>query len=145
MTNDDIFIIDDLLRKITNKYESIESKSRAFKHLKDLTITEIKTIYAIGDDRPKTMKEIARELNVSVSTPTTTIDRLIDKKYVDRYTGTEDRRQVLVKLTKEGIRILKEIRRIKIETTEFILRVLTYDELEFMKEILVKVNAGLQV
>ncbi len=142
---DDIYLLDNLIRSIVRKYEMIESKNRAFRHLTALTITEIKTIYAIGDEEPKTMKEIARALDVSVSTPTTTINRLIDKDYVNRFTGVEDRRQVLVELTKEGRKILKEIRRIKIETTEFVLRMLDEGEINSLKKILQKVDANLHV
>lgn len=142
---EDIYILDNLIRSIVKKYEMIESKNRAFRHLTALTITEIKTIYAIGDKGPKTMKEIAEYLDVSVSTPTTTINRLIKKKYVSRFTGVEDRRQVLVKLTKEGRRILREIERIKIQTTELVFRMLDESEIEALKNILTKVDANMQV
>lgn len=142
---EDIYVVDNLIRNIVKKYEMIESKNRAFRHLTALTITEIKTIYAIGNDEPKTMKEIAETLDVSVSTPTTTINRLIKKRYATRFTGVEDRRQVLVKLTNEGKRMYEEIQRIKIETTEFVLRMLNQTELEFLRNILEKVNTNLQV
>ncbi|HHW71148.1 MAG TPA: MarR family transcriptional regulator [Clostridiales bacterium] len=142
---EDIYVVDNLIRNIVKKYEMIESKNRAFRHLTALTITEIKTIYAIGNDEPKTMKEIAETLDVSVSTPTTTINRLIKKRYATRFTGVEDRRQVLVKLTNEGKRMYEEIQRIKIETTEFVLRMLNQTELESLRNILEKVNTNLQV
>lgn len=142
---EDIYVVDNLIRNIVKKYEMIESKNRAFRHLTALTITEIKTIYAIGNDEPKTMKEIAETLDVSVSTPTTTINRLIKKRYATRFTGVEDRRQVLVKLTNEGKRMYEEIQRIKIETTEFVLRMLNQTELESLRNILEKLNTNLQV
>lgn len=142
---EDIYVLDNLIRSIVKKYEMIESKNRAFRHLTALTITEIKTIHAIGDEGAKTMKEIAEDLDVSVSTPTTTINRLIDKKYVNRFTGVEDRRQVLVELTQEGRRILGEVERIKIETTELVLRMLDESEIRSLRSILEKVDANMQI
>lgn len=140
LNNDLLYEINELLRKNIYKYERLEMKSRALRALAELTLTEIKTIYVIGDKSSVNMKEIAEALDVSVSTPTTTIDRLIKKGCVKRYTGIEDRRNVFVKLTERGKELYKEIVKIKLETTRILLEALSNSEIAFLNEILVKLD-----
>ena len=59
-------------------------------------------IEAIGCDREMTMTEVARDLEITVGTLTTAINRLIKKEYVERRRIEEDRRVVLIKLTGKG-------------------------------------------
>ena len=70
--------------------------------LSDISITEIHTIEAIGAYSETSMSEIAQKLKITVSTLTTAINKLIKKGYVERKRIEEDRRVVLVKLTKRG-------------------------------------------
>nr|WP_242693943.1 MarR family transcriptional regulator [Proteiniclasticum aestuarii] len=69
----------------------------------DLTITEMHTIHAVGDERPRTMTEISRDLNVTMGTLTTGVDKLIKKGYLVRKRTEEDKRVVLVELTDKGL------------------------------------------
>lgn len=140
MNNDLLYEINELLRENIYKYEQLELKSRALRALGELTLTEIKTIYVIGDESSANMKEIAEALDVSVSTPTTTIDRLIKKGCVKRYTGIEDRRNVFVQLTEKGKELYREIVKIKLETTRILLEALSNSEIEFLMEILIKLD-----
>lgn len=50
----------------------------------------------------KTMSEVAQNLKITVGTLTTAINKLIKKGYVERKRIEEDRRVVLIKLTKKG-------------------------------------------
>ena len=95
-------VINELLVQLFNDVLQIEEQSLKNGILSDLSITELHTIEAIGMYSEKTMSEIAQKLKITVSTLTTAINRLIKKGYVERKRIEEDRRVVLVKLTKSG-------------------------------------------
>ena len=95
-------ILNELLVKMFNDILKIEEKELRTGEFEDLTITEMHIIEAIGIEREKTMSEIANELDITVGTLTTAINRLIKKEYVERRRIEEDRRVVLVMLTDNG-------------------------------------------
>ena len=104
MKNDDVRIVTALFDEMNNKLMKT-SQETLLKIYKNLTIAEANAIYAIGPDGPKTMKQIAETLGVAVSTPTRTIDRLLEKEFVNRTVGKKNRRQLLIELTPKGKRI----------------------------------------
>lgn len=73
----------------------------------DLTITEIHTIAAISYDRARNMSEIAKDLQITMGTLTTAVDKLIKKGYALRQRSEEDKRVVLVELTDKGMEAKK--------------------------------------
>jgi len=82
-----------------NRIEEYAIKTGVFK---DLSITEIHTLEAVGLYGSKTMSEIASELEITMGTLTTAIDKLIKKGYVERKRSNIDRRIVNVSLTNKG-------------------------------------------
>ena len=73
----------------------------------DLSITEIHTINAISTDRARNMSEIAKDLQITMGTLTTAVDKLIKKGYALRNRSEEDKRVVLVELTDKGIKAIE--------------------------------------
>lgn len=95
-------IINLLLVELFNDVLKIEEQSLKDGPISDLSITEIHTLEAIGMYDEKTMSEVAQNLKITVGTLTTAINKLIKKGYVERKRIEEDRRVVLIKLTKKG-------------------------------------------
>lgn len=95
-------VINELLVDIFNDILAIEQNALQESELKDVSITEIHTINAIGMYTQKTMSEVASELEITMGTLTTAINNLVKKGYVERCRTEEDRRVVLVKLTRKG-------------------------------------------
>ena len=95
-------MINELFVQLFNDVLQIEEQSLKNGVLSDLSITEVHTIDAIGMYTERTMSEVAQKLKITVSTLTTAINKLIKKEYVERKRIEEDRRVVLVKLTKKG-------------------------------------------
>lgn len=95
-------MINELLVQLFNDVLQIEEKSLKEGILSDISITEIHTLEAIGMYSERTMSEVAQKLKITVSTLTTAINKLINKGYVERKRIEEDRRVVLIKLTKRG-------------------------------------------
>lgn len=106
-----------------------ETKNRlANTPLDDLALAEIKIMDAIGLEGEKTIKEIAEYLNVALSTPTKTMDRLVAKGYIIRETSSDDRRMVVSRLTEGGKNALLQISQIRQENIFYLLNKLTDEE-----------------
>jgi DNA-binding MarR family transcriptional regulator len=82
-----------------NRIEEYSIKKGAFS---DLSITEIHTVEAVGLYGSKTMSEVSAELEITMGTLTTAVDKLIKKGYVERSRSETDRRIVNINLTKRG-------------------------------------------
>lgn len=95
-------IINELLVTLFNDILEIEEKALKQGELNDLSVTEIHTIEAIGMYKPRTMTEVANDLGITVGTLTTAITKLVKKGYVERTRGEEDRRAVMIALTRKG-------------------------------------------
>lgn len=94
--------LNSLLVQLFNDILHIEEKVLKSSEIKDLSITEIHTIDAIGTKGNRTMGQIAHDLRITVGTLTSAINRLIKKGYAERARTEQDRRVVLVSLTEKG-------------------------------------------
>ncbi|WP_315077351.1 MarR family transcriptional regulator [uncultured Clostridium sp.] len=95
-------IVNEILVELFNDILQIEEQTIKEGIISDLSITEIHTIEAIGMYKKRTMSEVAQDLKITVGTLTTAINKLIKKGYVERSRIEEDRRVVLIALTKKG-------------------------------------------
>ncbi len=95
-------IINEIVVELLKNILTIEERSLRNRGIKNLSMTEIHTIEAIGKSYTKTMSEIAESLNITMGTLTTSINRLENKEYVCRSKDVNDRRVVLVNLTNKG-------------------------------------------
>ncbi|MDR0298328.1 MAG: MarR family transcriptional regulator [Streptococcaceae bacterium] len=94
------------LTKIFNNVLVIEEQALKNSKFKDVSIKEMHTLDAIGDnprDRGATVSEIAGELMLTLSTITISLNRLERKGYVVRHRSASDKRVVYVSLTKKGM------------------------------------------
>ena len=95
-------VINELLVRLFNDIINIEEANLRNGEISDLSVTELHTIEAIGINSERTMSEVAVDLNITVGTLTTAINKLIKKGYVERKRIEEDRRVVLINLTEKG-------------------------------------------
>ena len=100
--------LNDILVSLFNNVLKIEEDAIKNSSRHNLSITEIHTLAAIGPGKAKTMTQVAASLKISVSTLTSAINKLVNKKYVNRYRVPEDRRIVKIELTEDGIDAVKE-------------------------------------
>lgn len=99
-------VLNDLLVDLFRDILQIEEKTLKDQG-SDLTITEIHTIHAISYDRARNMSEIAKDLQITMGTLTTAVDKLIKKGYALRKRSEDDKRVVLVELTDKGLEAKK--------------------------------------
>ncbi|MBN4064840.1 MarR family transcriptional regulator [Dehalococcoides mccartyi] len=76
----------------------------------DLTIPQLKVMYLIADLKSAQMNVIAREMDVTVSTCTHLIDKLVASGHVVRGQDPDDRRVVLCSLSDSGNESLDKLR-----------------------------------
>ena len=100
-------VLNMLLVRQFNDILKIEGKVLKEGEFNDLSVTEMHIIEAIGIDRELTMSEVANDLDITVGTLTTAINKLIKKEYVERRRIEEDRRVVLIMLTEKGKEVYK--------------------------------------
>lgn len=96
-------ILNHLLVNVFNKILRIEEKMIRENSNLDLTVTEMHTLDAIGPDYGGNMTEIAEKLSITVGTLTSSINRLLNKGYVERIRDEDDRRVVRVVLSPKGV------------------------------------------
>ncbi|WP_346886239.1 MarR family transcriptional regulator [Clostridium sp. UBA4395] len=139
--NSNKYVLNELLVTIFNDILEIEQTALQEGVLKDLSVTEIHTIEAIGMYHPRTMTEVANDLNITVGTLTTAITKLVKKGYVERTRGEEDRRSVMIALTRKGklaYRVHEKFHQDMISET---IKGLTDEEEEVLIKSLEKVNS----
>ncbi|WP_287826144.1 MarR family transcriptional regulator [Clostridium sp.] len=95
-------VMNELMVDIFNGILTIEQTALKEGSFKDISVTEMHTIEAIGMYVPKTMSKVALDLGITVGTLTTAISNLVKKGYVERKRSEEDRRVVKIALTRKG-------------------------------------------
>lgn len=94
-------VVNELLVELFNEILTIEKAALHDSPFKDLSITEMHVIEAIGLSS-RTMTDVADQIGITVGTLTTSINRLVKKEYVTRRRSEEDRRYVEIELTHKG-------------------------------------------
>ena len=95
-------VLHDILVKLFQEILDIESKALITSEFKDISVNDMHIIEAIGEREPKNMSSVAKIMSVTVGTLTIAINSLVKKGYVHRERSEEDRRVVLISLTKKG-------------------------------------------
>ena len=96
------------MRNLFGLVHRLEDEAVKASEFSDLSRAEISAIMAIGTGRPKTMTHVANILEISVSTLTTTINKLVKKGYVERLRDDKDRRIVKIGLSDRGVAAARE-------------------------------------
>ena len=99
--------LDELLSGTFNAILRTEEKSLQNKLTEGLTITEIHTIVAVGLHETNPMNVVAARLGVTLATLTTAVNKLVDKGFLTRTRSEDDRRKVLISLTKRGKQVYR--------------------------------------
>lgn len=96
-----------ILVKMFNDILKIEEQVLINEEYKDISITDMHIIEAIGYDSSRNMTSVAKDLGITVGTLTIAINNLVKKDYVKRTRSQKDRRVVLICLTPKGQKAYK--------------------------------------
>lgn len=136
--------INKMLVEVYDDVNHIEEYSIRKGAFSDLSITEIHTIEAVGLYGSKNMSEIATELEITMGTLTTAVDKLIKKDYMERNRSNTDRRIVNITLTKRGKLAYRIHEKFHLDMVEAIMGDFTIEEEEVLLTALSKLNRHLK-
>ena len=94
----------EVLVKLFNDIMNIEAKAIITPEFRDITNNDMHIIEAIWLGQGNNMSTIAKKLNITVGSLTTSMNSLVKKKYTERIRSEEDRRVVYIRLTEKGIK-----------------------------------------
>jgi len=109
-----------------------------------VTQTQFLVLVAIRAYGRCTMSALAKSLHVSMPTVTGIVDRLVRDGHVRRLPSSEDRRQVIVELTRSGQAFFEQFAAIVRRRWEEVLRSLAPRELEAFYHVVTKLREQLQ-
>jgi len=108
----DVNTLSDLFFEFESKLQFFERKFLKEYGIDDVTTNEVKVLYMIGMTNSKSMSEIADKLKVTHGTLSITVNSLVKKGYVIRNRHKQDRRIIILYLTKKSLRVIKLYARI---------------------------------
>jgi len=75
----------------------------------DLTYNQYKTLLTIADRGECSLGDLGRELEVAMSSASQMVDRLVGQGLVHREQDADNRRQVVIRLTRRGEGVIAEL------------------------------------
>lgn len=135
-----IKVLNELLVYTFNDILEIEQKALQAGSFSDISVTEIHTIQAIGMYKPRTMTEVAGDLNITLGTLTAAINNLVKKGYVERKRSETDRRIVNIQLTKKGKLAYRVHEKFHVDMVKATIEGLTEEEEKVLVKSLGKLN-----
>lgn len=106
--------------------------------------TEIFSILYLDKRKEVTITELVEYINVPMSTATGIVDRLVRKGYIARERSDTDRRIVVLRLTEEGFKLIKNLKDMIYKYLDMILTGLTDEEKQFLGRIALKIVNNLE-
>ncbi len=120
--------LNSILVTLFNDIMNIEEKALITDKFKDISVTDMHIIEAIGIDEPRTMSIISKALGVTMGTLTVGINGLVKKGYVIRTRGEKDRRIVYASLTDKGLAAYNHHKKFHEDMINYITEDLSEDE-----------------
>ena len=142
--NEKLVLINKMLVEVYDDVNRIEEYSIKKGEFKDLSITEIHTIEAVGLYGAKTMSEVAAALEITMGTLTTAVDKLIKKGYLERSRSSSDRRIVNINLTLRGKLAYRIHEKFHLDMVKAIMMDFSPEEEEILLNALSKLNKHLK-
>lgn len=105
-----------------------------------LTVPQFLTLDLLSTYSSMRMKDIAKELNISLPAATGMVDRLHRMGMVKRIFDERDRRVIRIILTPKGSKVLEDVRKNRRKVIEEVFSNLTYIERENYLNILKKIK-----
>ena len=131
--------INDILINLFNDILKLEEEAIITDEFKDITNNDMHIIEAVGLSGENTMSVVAKKLGITAGSLTTSVNSLVNKKYVTRQRSEEDRRVVFLKLTEKGKRAYEHHREYHRQMTEAVISRLDENEVP----VLIKTLTGL--
>lgn len=131
--------INDILVHLFNEIWKLEEEAIITDEYKDISNNDMHIIEAIGQGDDSTMSAVAKKLKITAGSLTTSINSLVNKKYVIRERSDSDRRVVYVRLSEKGRRAYLHHEDFHMQMTDAVIQSLDENEIP----VLIKTLKGL--
>lgn len=132
--------LNEVLVRLFRDINALEERAVRTEEYQDMTSNDMHVMEAIGPEGTKNMTSVARELEVTTGTLTISVNSLVKKGYVNRTRSEEDRRVVLVSLSKKGQKAYLHHRKFHEEMIDAVLKDLTEEEQGALENALLKLT-----
>ena len=120
--------INDVLVNLFYEIIGVEKRALITGEFTDISVNDMHIIEAIGLGAGNNMSTIAKKLDITVGSLTTSMNGLVQKQYADRVRSEIDRRIVNIQLTEKGERAYRHHAAFHMEMTEAALATLSDEE-----------------
>lgn len=123
---------------------SIELKKSFSRHLGPLGLkaVEFSILVLVASNPEVNQKQLGQALDVSAPNMAITLDRMVERGWVERVRSTKDRRSMLIHLTPAGRELVARAEKIAATMENGVLKVLSPAERALLIELLLKVAWG---
>jgi DNA-binding MarR family transcriptional regulator len=123
---------------------SVELKKLFTRHMGPLQLkaVEFSILVLVASNEQVNQKQLGQALDVSPPNLAVTLDRMVERGWVERVRSTEDRRSQIVVLTKAGQQLVARAEKIASTMENEALQVLSPAERLLLLELLLKVSRG---
>jgi DNA-binding MarR family transcriptional regulator len=94
------------LQDLLQQWRELMSAARPRWSAADLTFTQLRGLSVLARRQPLRMSDLAEALGMTAASASALIDRMVQRGFVTRRSDPDDRRTVLVELSRRGQRIL---------------------------------------
>ncbi len=128
--------INNLMVHLFNDILKLEENAVITEEFKDLTNNDMHIIEAVGLGDGSNMSMIARKLGITVGSLTTSMNSLVNKKYVVRERSEADRRIVYIRLTPKGEKAYRHHEEFHKKMVESVVEKLSEEEVKALSKAL---------
>lgn len=121
--------INDILVHLFNEIWELEEDAIITDEYKDISNNDMHIIEAIGLGSDSTMSVVAKKLGITAGSLTTSVNSLVNKKYVVRERSESDRRVVYIRLTEKGRRAYRHHEDFHMQMTDAVIQSLDENEI----------------
>ena len=121
--------INDILVNLFNEIWKLEEEAIITEEFKDITNNDMHIIEAVGLTGENTMSMVAKKMGITAGSLTTSVNGLVNKKYVTRQRSDQDRRVIFLRLTDKGFKAYKHHQEYHRQMTDAVIGTLEEDEI----------------
>lgn len=124
--------INDILVHLFNEIWKLEEDAIITEEYKDISNNDMHIIEAIGPGEDSTMSVVAKKLGITAGSLTTSVNSLVNKKYVVRERSETDRRVVYIRLTEKGMKAYRHHEDFHMQMTDAVIKSLDEKEIPIL-------------
>lgn len=128
--------INDVLVHLFHEIWELEEKAIITEEFRDISNNDMHIIEAIGLGTESTMSGVARKLGITAGSLTTSMNSLVNKRYVVRSRSEADRRVVYICLTEKGRRAYRHHEEFHRQMTDAVIESLEEEEIPILLKML---------